>query len=179
MNLVLYTMARIWIGTGRFHCVLFKISSYILMSIEHGLPILKQIKPQVCMNNNLNKTFKTRLHPRKQSRSTEASSKLKNPETRQVHERLAWNLEHLQVPKLDRTRCPEEWTSSVGISTRCKCSMETSRNEVKVKLGNKVQISNRVENWYNVWPIDGVNVYVHPLHHITSFYFNILYYMFS
>ena len=45
----------------------------------------------------------------KQKRSTEGCSKLfKSPETRQVQERLVSTLEHMQVPKLDRTRCPEE-----------------------------------------------------------------------
>ena len=45
---------------------------------------------------------------KKQNRSTEGCSKLKSPETRQVHERLVSTLEHMQVPKWDRTRCPEE-----------------------------------------------------------------------
>ena len=43
-----------------------------------------------------------------QKRSTEGYSKFKSPETRQVQERLVSTLEHLQVPKWDRTRCPEE-----------------------------------------------------------------------
>ena len=42
------------------------------------------------------------------NRSTEGCSKLKSPETRQVQEILVSTLEHLQVPKWDRTRCPEE-----------------------------------------------------------------------
>ena len=33
---------------------------------------------------------------------------LKSPETRQVQEILVSTLEHLQAPKWDRTRCPEE-----------------------------------------------------------------------
>ena len=44
----------------------------------------------------------------RQKRSTEGCSKLKGPETRQVQERLVSTLEHMQVPKWDRTRCPEE-----------------------------------------------------------------------
>ena len=32
--------------------------------------------------------------------------------------------------------------------TRCKCSFETSRNKVKVNVGNKVQISNREKGRY-------------------------------
>ena len=44
----------------------------------------------------------------KQKRSTEGCSKFKSPETRQVQERLVSTLEHMQVPKSDRTRCPEE-----------------------------------------------------------------------
>ena len=43
----------------------------------------------------------------KQNRSTEGS-KLKSPKTRQVMERLVSTLEHMQVPKGDRTRCPED-----------------------------------------------------------------------
>ena len=45
---------------------------------------------------------------RSKNRSTEGCSKLKSPETRQVQEILVSTLEHLQVPKWDRTRCPEE-----------------------------------------------------------------------
>ena len=44
----------------------------------------------------------------KQKRSTEGYSKFKSPETRQVQERLVSTLEHMQVQKWDRTRCPEE-----------------------------------------------------------------------
>ena len=42
----------------------------------------------------------------RQKRSTEGCSKFKSPETRQVQERLVSTLEHKQVPKWDRTRCP-------------------------------------------------------------------------
>ena len=44
----------------------------------------------------------------KQKRSTEGCSKFKGRETRQVQEKLVSTLEHMQVPKWDRTRCPEE-----------------------------------------------------------------------
>ena len=44
----------------------------------------------------------------KQKRSTEGCSKLKSPETRQVQERLLSTLVHVQVPKWDWARCPEE-----------------------------------------------------------------------
>ena len=55
-----------------------------------------------CINgiNQRNKDYQAK------NRSTEGCSKLKSPETRQVQERST--LEHLQVPKRDRTRCPEE-----------------------------------------------------------------------
>ena len=43
---------------------------------------------------------------KRQKRSTEGCSKFKSPETRQVLERLVSTLEHMQVPKWDRTRCP-------------------------------------------------------------------------
>ena len=39
----------------------------------------------------------------------------KSPEKRQVLERLVSTIEYLQVPKWDRTRCPEELASSVGM----------------------------------------------------------------
>ena len=47
-----------------------------------------------------------------QKRSTEWCSKFKSPETRQNQERLVSTLEHMQVPKWERTRCPEEKPSS-------------------------------------------------------------------
>ena len=61
------------------------------------------------------KTCSKRLCSSSKNRSTEGCSKLKSPETRQVQEILISTLEHLQVPKWDRTRCPEEWASSVGM----------------------------------------------------------------
>ena len=48
------------------------------------------------------------FHITKQKRSTEGCSKFKSLETRQAQERLVSTLEHMQVPKWDRTRCPEE-----------------------------------------------------------------------
>ena len=42
-------------------------------------------------------------------------SKFKSPETRQVQDRLVSTLEHMQVPKWDRTRCPEESASPFGM----------------------------------------------------------------
>ena len=55
------------------------------------------------------------MFPSKQKRSTEGCSKFKSPDTRQVQERLVSTLEHMQVPKWDRTRSPEELASSVGM----------------------------------------------------------------
>ena len=52
--------------------------------------------------------FVINVYPIKEKRSTEGCSKFKSPETRQVQERLVSTLEHMQVPKWDRTRCPEE-----------------------------------------------------------------------
>ena len=49
----------------------------------------------------------------------------KSPETRQVQVRLVSTLEHMQVPKWDRTRCPEESASPIGMHTRCIYSVET------------------------------------------------------
>ena len=52
-------------------------------------------------------------HPSiRQNRSTEGCSKLKTLQTRQVQERMVSTLEHTQVPKWDRTRCP-------GVSVIC------------------------------------------------------------
>ena len=45
----------------------------------------------------------------------EGCSILKSPETRQVQERLVSTLEQMQVPNWDRTRCPQEFASSVGM----------------------------------------------------------------
>ena len=43
-----------------------------------------------------------------------------SPETRQVQERLVSTLEHLQVQKWDRTKCPDEQASSVGMPNPLK-----------------------------------------------------------
>ena len=51
----------------------------------------------------------------RKNKSTEGCLKLKSPETRQVQETLVSTLEHLQVPKWDRTSCQEEQASSVGM----------------------------------------------------------------
>ena len=40
--------------------------------------------------------------------------------------------------KGDGNRCPEGKRSLLASHTRCKCSMETTRNSVKVKPGIKV-----------------------------------------
>ena len=59
-------------------------------------------------NDNVRKVSNVTENNRQQKRSTEGCSKFKSPETRQVQERLVSTLEHMQVPKWDRTRCPEE-----------------------------------------------------------------------
>ena len=70
--------------------------------------------PYKCINDVLfiysNQNFKRATFTLciKQKRSTEGCSKFKSPETRQVQERLVSTLKHMQVPKWDRTRCPEE-----------------------------------------------------------------------
>ena len=46
------------------------------------------------------------------NRSTEGCSKLKSQETRQLQETLISTLEHLQIPKWDRTMCPEDNTNN-------------------------------------------------------------------
>ena len=51
-------------------------------------------------------------------RSTEGCSKLKSRETRQAQERLVSTLEHMQVPKWDRTRCPEDISFQEYVSKR-------------------------------------------------------------
>ena len=54
-------------------------------------------------------SFHTKLSvAESKNKSTEGCSKPKSPETRQVQEILVSTLEHLQAPKWDRTRCPEE-----------------------------------------------------------------------
>ena len=85
----------------------------------------------------------------KQKRSTEGCSKFKSPEIRQVQERLVSTLEHMQVPKWDRTRCPEESASPVGMPHPLQMpygnlySVITSKS-VKIKSGKGVI------NWCNV-----------------------------
>ena len=58
--------------------------------------------------------------------------------TRQVRENSSQQLEHKQVPKRDETIYPDGKHSLLACHTRCKCSVETTRNSVIVKLGIKV-----------------------------------------
>ena len=51
-------------------------------------------------------------------------------------------------PKGDGSRCPEGLSVPCWHATCCKCSMETTRNSVKVKLGIKVM--KLVENLINL-----------------------------
>ena len=101
------------------------------------------------------------MAPYKQKRSTEGCSKFKSPETRQVQERLVSTLEHMQVPKWDRTRCPEENASSVGMP-----------HPLHMFYGNLVQLGKKsnsvirsrsvmVRNWCNVLSMEGVTVCGH------------------
>ena len=57
----------------------------------------------------------------KQKRSTEACSKLKSPETRQVQEKLVSTLEHMQVPNWDKVEHLDD-VFSVYLVFESKCS---------------------------------------------------------
>ena len=76
-------------------------------------------------------------------------------------ERLVWTLEHMQVAKWDRTRCPEEEASSVGMP-----------HPLQMFYGNLAQLDKKsnsairsrsvtVKNWCNVRSMEGVTVYSH------------------
>ena len=85
-----------------------------------------------------------------QKRSTEGCSKFKSPETRQVQERLVSTLEHMQVPKWDRTRCPEGVSVPLlACHTHCRCSLETN-SWWKVRFSKNVKAGNTATNWYNI-----------------------------
>ena len=59
--------------------------------------------------------------------------------TWQVRGILSQQLEHKQVPKRGTERGVRKGKRSLlACHTRCKCSMETTHNSVKVKLGIKV-----------------------------------------
>ena len=57
----------------------------------------------VLLNDTVKKIICLQTIHSKQKRSTEGCSKFKNPETRHVQERLVSTLEHMQVPKWDRS----------------------------------------------------------------------------
>ena len=97
----------------------------------------------------------------KQKRSTEGYSKFKSPETRQVQERLLSTLEHMQIPSWDRTRCPEELASSVGMP-----------HPLHMFYGNLAQLGKKsnsvirfrsvtVKNWCNLLSMEVDTVYAH------------------
>ena len=96
----------------------------------------------------------------KQKRRIEGCSKFKSPETRQVQERLVSTLEHMQVPKWDWTRYPEEQTSSVHATPVAYVLWKPCTIRWKVKFGNKVQISNG-QYWCYVLSMEGVTVCDH------------------
>ena len=58
--------------------------------------------------------------------------------TRQVWKNWSQQLEHKQVPKRKEPGVQKGKRSLLVCNTRCKCSMETIRDSVKVKLGIKV-----------------------------------------
>ena len=78
---------------------------------------------------------------------------------RQVQERLVSTLEHMQVPKWDRTRCPEEKASSVGIPHPLQ--MFESRGQLGKKSKSVIRSrSVMVKNWCNVLSMEGVTVWL-------------------
>ena len=75
-----------------------------------------------------------------QKRSTEGSSKPKSLERRQVQERLVSTLEHMQVPKWDRTRCPEEYI--LGKKSQLACEkLCMRRHQTSIAYGQKMNPS--------------------------------------
>ena len=101
------------------------------------------------------------MRNKKQKRSTEGCSNFKSPETRQVQERLVSSLVHMQVPKWDRTRYPEEWASSVGMPH--PLHMFYGNLAQLGKKSNSVirSISVTVKNWCYVLSMKGVTVCGH------------------
>ena len=64
---------------------------------------------------------------------------IQGEKTRQVWGNWAQQLEHKQVPKQgDGTRCSEGKPSQLSCHTLRKCSVETTRNSVRVNLGIRV-----------------------------------------
>ena len=68
-------------------------------------------------------------------------------------------LEHMQVPKRDRTRCPKEYASSVGMPHPLQMFYLAQLD----KKSNSVIRSRSVtvKNWCNVLSMEGVTVYGH------------------
>ena len=87
-------------------CIISVVSPY--------LGLMKKIFDQ--KDNKANSSSDFLSLRTKQNRSTEGCSKLKSLEARHVQESLVSTLQHLQVPKWDRTRCLEETASYVGMS---------------------------------------------------------------
>ena len=144
---------------------LFEHFTRRLIYYEHDSQILISIRYSMteCYNRGssvsiIKACFKS---VKRQKRSTEGCSKFKSPETRQVQERLVSTLEHMQVPKWDRTRCPEESASPVGMP-----------HPLNMFYGNLVQLGKKsnlvirsgsvmVKNWCNVLSMEGVTVCGH------------------
>ena len=93
--------------------------------------------------------------------STEGCSKFKRPETRQVQERLVSTLEHMQVPKWDRTRCPEEQACPVGMPQPLHMFYGNLALLGKTSTSVIRSRSEMVKNWCNVLSMEGVTVCGH------------------
>ena len=60
------------------------------------------------MEKTLHIQYPVYSHVYKAKEKYQGIFEIQSPEKRQVQERLVSTLEHMQVPKWDRTRCPEE-----------------------------------------------------------------------
>ena len=75
-----------------------------------------------------------------------------------VLEKTASTLKQLQVPNGTVPGARSNYIPLLAMDTRFKYSMETSLNEKKIKIGNKVQFGSNIMIDCNIWSLVGVNV---------------------
>ena len=76
-------------------------------------------------------------------------SKIKDPYTSQVQERMVSTLEQMQVPNGTGPGVRMSKRPLFASRTRCNFLWKPPKFGNKVKIGNKVQFGNKFENWCN------------------------------
>ena len=141
---------RLWTKCPRRVSIALLISRIRHEWTRHSKHIMSRRKTNLLMWANYTKNITTTTYQEKQNRSTEGCSKFKSLNIWKTCKSQSGTGPGVRGSKRPLLAC----------RARCECSMENSRNDVKIKFSNKVWINNRVKNWCNAWSMEGVTVRV-------------------